>query len=83
MEFYDNGFPYKKIKRSDRRLNKPWISLGLLKSIKKKNKLYKKYFSNPGHLTRVKCTIRDTKRILTTDRGQQEIWDSKSNVKAT
>lgn len=40
MEIYDNGFPYKKIKRSDHRLNKPWISLGLLKSIKKKNKLY-------------------------------------------
>ena len=40
MEIYDNCFPYKKIKRSDRRLNKPWVSLGLLKSVKKKNKLY-------------------------------------------
>ena len=84
MEIYDNGFPYKKIKRSDRRLNKPWISLGLLKSIKKKNQLYKKYFSNPSnhskvHYKRYKKNLnhRPWQNVL------QEIWESKSNVKAT
>jgi len=40
-------FPLKKLKRHPQ-LRKPWISQGLLKSIKKKNKLDKQYLSNPS-----------------------------------
>ena len=44
---YEKHFPLKKLKR---RLppRRPWISQGLLKSIKQKNRLYKRYLSNPS-----------------------------------
>ena len=84
MEIYDNGFPYKKIKRSDHCLSKPWISLGSLKSIKKKNKLYKKYFSNPSNHSKVHYKrYRKNLNHRPWQNVQQEIWESKSNVKAT
>ena len=43
---YEKHYPLKKLKR---RLHprRPWISQRLLKSIKQKNKLYKRYLSNP------------------------------------
>ena len=47
-DIYNNCFPYKKIKRSDRRLNKHWISSGLLKSIKKKNMEIKLFLLTTG-----------------------------------
>ena len=43
---YDSCFPLKKIKMSNYRLSKPWLSKGLLKSIRTKNKLYKQYLTN-------------------------------------
>ena len=44
---YEKHVPLKKLKR---RLHprRPWISQGLLKSIKQKNRLYKRYLSNPS-----------------------------------
>jgi len=64
-EIYDNCFPYKKIKRSDRRLNKPWISLqDYLNPSKGKISCISNIFLT--HLTIVKCTVRDTKISLTT-----------------
>ena len=44
---YDSCFPLKKTKVSNYRLSKPWLSKGLLKSIRTKNKLYSQYLS--GH----------------------------------
>ena len=44
---YEKLFPLRKLKCHPQ-LRKPWISQGLLKSIKKKNKLYKQYLSNPS-----------------------------------
>ena len=44
---YEKHFLLKKLKRHPQ-LRKLWISQGLLKSIKKKNKLYKQYLSNPS-----------------------------------
>ena len=43
---YDSCFPLKKTKVSNYRLSKPWLSKGLLKSIRTKNKLYRQYLSN-------------------------------------
>ena len=42
---YEKHFPLKKL-RCHPQLRKPWISQGLLKSIKKKNKLYEQYPSS-------------------------------------
>jgi hypothetical protein len=44
---YDSSFPLKKIKSSKLNSRKPWVTNGLLKSIKRKNKLYRKYLSFP------------------------------------
>ncbi|CAH3111049.1 unnamed protein product, partial [Pocillopora meandrina] len=44
---YETHFPLKKLKRR-LHFRKPWISQGLLKSVKQKNKLYKQYISNPS-----------------------------------
>ena len=45
---YNSCFPLKKqtVKRGT--LNEPWLSKGLLESISKKNKLYKRYLRNPS-----------------------------------
>ena len=45
---YNSCFPLKKqtVKRGT--LNKPWLSKALLESIRKKNKLYKRYLRNPS-----------------------------------
>ena len=40
---YDKCFPLKKVKARNGYLNKPWLSKGLLTSIKRKNILYERY----------------------------------------
>ena len=45
-EIYETCFPFKKVKINHYR--KPWLSNGLLVSIKRKNKLYKKYLKSPN-----------------------------------
>jgi hypothetical protein len=40
-------FPLKKVNAFKYGFRKPWLSKGLLKSIKRKNKLFKKYLSIP------------------------------------
>ena len=45
---YNNCFPLKRKKATRKNcLRKPWITSGLLKSIKKKNILYKRFLNNP------------------------------------
>ena len=46
-DIYNNCFPLKKVKIKNNGLTKPWISKALLKSIKKKNILYRHFLSNP------------------------------------
>ena len=46
-EILNSCFPIKKIKASKYALKKPWLSTGLLKSIKRKNSLYKKFLKSP------------------------------------
>ena len=46
-DIYTNCFPLKKVKIKNNGLTKPWISKALLKSIKKKNILYRRFLSNP------------------------------------
>ena len=44
---YNNCFPIKKVTRKRTVIMKPWLTKGLLKSIKKKNALYKRFLSSP------------------------------------
>ena len=46
-ESYNVCFPVKKLTRKQSRINKPWLSNALIKCIKKKHRLYKKYLPNP------------------------------------
>ena len=46
-EIYNLSFPLRKVKANKNSISKPWLSKGLLKSVKLKNRLYKKYLSNP------------------------------------
>ena len=48
-EIYNCGFPLKKSKIKRGEIHKPWLSKGLLKSIKRKNVLYRQYVSNPTY----------------------------------
>ena len=47
MNIYNTSFPSRRVKAAKFKSNKPWISGGLLTSIRKKNKLYKKFLSIP------------------------------------
>ena len=44
---YNRCFPLKKVKAKGYTLYKPWLTKALLKSIKKKNVLYKRFLNNP------------------------------------
>jgi hypothetical protein len=46
-EIYNLSFPLRKVKANKSSISKQWLSKGLLKSVKMKNRLYKKYLSNP------------------------------------
>ena len=84
---YEKHFPLKKLKRRPQ-LRKPWISQGLLKSIKQKNKLYKQYLSNPSSLKQEKYKTYKNKlnhslRIAKRSYYDKKLNESKSNMRAT
>jgi hypothetical protein len=64
MNIYNTSFPLRRVKAAKFKSNKPWISGGLLTSIRKKNKLYKKFLSVP--LPLMKTCIKNTKISLIT-----------------
>ena len=43
-EIYNNCFPVRRIKANHHNIDKPWLSKDLLRSIKMKNKLYRRTF---------------------------------------
>ncbi len=47
-DVFNQCFPLKKLKASKYTFKKPWMTRGLLKSIKRKNKLYQKFLRNPS-----------------------------------
>jgi len=51
---YDNHFPKKKTRINKRRENKPWITAGMIKSIKTRNNLYIKFIKNPNNVNKSK-----------------------------
>ena len=85
---YDSCFPLKKTKVSNYRLSKPWLSKGLLKSIRTKNKFYRQYLTNQSshyetryknYKNKLNHSLRFAKRIY----YEKKIDASKSNAKAT
>ena len=46
MSLYNEVFPKQKIKIKPKRFNTPWITKGLVKSSKKKQRLYEKILKN-------------------------------------
>ena len=87
-DIYNNCFPLKKVKIKNNGLTKPWISKGLLKSIKKKNILYRRFLSNPtcsreivykNYQKKYSSTLRAAKRNY----FEKKFEECKSNMKST
>ena len=49
-EIYNNCFPCKRVKSKKCTMSKSWLSRGLIKSIKRKSKLYKRYLNVPNYV---------------------------------
>lgn len=85
---YNLCFPLKKQKARKCTVNKPWLSKGLLKSIGKKNKLYRRYLRNPSpqneqkykkYKNKLTHSLRIAKRLW----YEKKLENAKSNMKST
>ena len=85
---YNGCFPLKRVTRKQRRLKKPWLTKAVLKSIKRKNDLYKKYLRVPSmvnaslyktYKNKLNHTLRLSKRLY----YEKKLQDVKSNTHAT
>ena len=85
-DIYNNCFLLKKVKIKNNGLTKPSISKALLKSIKKKNILYRRFLSNPtstreigykNYKNKLSSTLRATKRNY----FEKKFEECKSNMK--
>lgn len=55
---YNNAFPLQENRiTKNNKLRNPWMTMGLLKSTRKKNRLYIKYLKNPTQVNKTKFTI--------------------------
>ena len=85
---YNDCFPLKKLKVKNVTLSKPWITKGLLKSIRKKNLLYKRFLVNPtsyreklykSYKNKLTLSLRVAKRLD----YNKKLDEYKSNAKST
>ena len=85
---YNNCFPFKKVKVKNVTLRKPWITKGLLKSVRKKNLLYKRFHVNPtsyrektykSYKNKLTHCLRVAKRFY----YNKKLDEYKSNAKST
>ena len=74
-KIYNDCFPLKKATRKQKRFKKPWLTKALLKSIKTKNKLYKKYLQIP--------TVENSSLLAERRYYKKKLEDAKSNTHAT
>ncbi len=95
MEIYNIHFPYRssRVSNSARRRNiprKPWITSAIVKSIRRKEKLYKKYVSCPNDLhkaayvsyrNKLTALIRISKRNYYADKLNEFKYNSKQTWK--
>ena len=78
----------KKVKIKNNGLTKPWISKALLKSIKKKNILYRRFLSNPTSTREIsyknyKNKSSSTLRAANRNYFEKKFEECKSNMKST
>ena len=85
---YNDCFPLKKVKVKNVTLSKPWITKGLLKSVGKKNLLYKRFLANPtryrkklykSYKNKLTHSLRVAKRLY----YNKKLDEYKSNTKST
>ena len=86
-KIYNYCFPLKKATRKQRRFKKWWLTKALLKSIKTKNKLYKKYLQvpkvdNSSLYKRYKNKLNHTLRLAKHRYYEKKLEDAKSNTHA-
>ena len=86
-EIHNSCFPLKKVKSKNKRI-KPWISKGMLISIKRKNLLYKSYIRSPNITNKTKFTTYRNKpnHLLRLSKKQyinNKIQDSENKMKDT
>ena len=88
-DIYDTCFPLSYItKRKRRKKRHPWISSGILQSIKYKNKLYKMYLKNPtpdklSHLRTYRNKLNHILRIFKKHHFSDKFYNCKYNMKRT
>ena len=85
---YNDCFPFIKQTKVKCKPKKPWISIGLLTSIKKKNNLYIAYLRKPSDKSRIKYTLYKNKlTTLIRNSKKQYFYDlfqkCKGNMKKT
>ena len=88
ISIYNKCFPLKRVKAMKLNLQKPWLSKGLLKSVRKKNALYKCYLNNPipenehiykKYKNKLNHSLKIAKRLYYVN----QIERTKSNIKGT
>ena len=89
QEKYNKHFPLKKSKTTKIRLNKsPWITQGIVKSSRTKNKLYKRFIKYPNKKHETKYKLYKNKlnhiiRIAKKNYFSKRVEESKHNMKKT
>ena len=85
---YNDCFPLKKVKVKNVTLSKPWITKGILKSVRKKNLLYKRFLANStpyreklykSYKNKLTHSLRVAKRLY----YNKKLDEYKSNAKLT
>ena len=87
-ELFNNCFPIKRIKKRKCTINKPWLFKGLLKSIGKENRLYKRYLNCPSNTTlnkfkKYKNKLNHSIRIAKGLYYEQQLMQNRLNCKKT
>ena len=85
---YNDCFPLKKVKVKNVTLSNPWITKGLLKSVRRKNLLYKRFLAKPtsyrenlykSYKNKLTHSLRVAKRLY----YNEKLYEYKSNAKST
>ena len=86
--YYNKNVPLVQNKQHKNDIRNPWITRGILRSIKKRNKLYKSYISNPSeqnankykkYRNNLNSIIRSSKKLY----YSKEIENAEGNLNAT
>ena len=78
MRLFETCFPLKVVKRKHSgNLGAPWLTKGLLKSIKKKNRLYKQFIKTPNSIRESRYKIFRNKLTHVIRKAKRSYYESK------